>query len=131
MSYSFGEAFNIEEFTFVEEYAYYDRPLSYLLHHVKTDSFYLVNFNDDEMVDGQWVIQEVYTLLNPNQVTRLQSSDVTIRELVIEGLKSEVFLLTMKGFADEWKPVISSISEEQLYRDILIDEDIWNFKAGE
>lgn len=131
MKHSFGEEFKYDEFNLVEHYAYYDRPLSFLLHHVKSDSFYLVNLHEERKVDGLWEIEEVFTLLTPHQVTLLQESQATIRELAIEGLNSEIFLLTMKGFGDDWEPILSPIDEEKLYRDILIDEEIWNFKAGE
>lgn len=130
-SYSFGTELKLEDIRLIEHYAYYDRPLSYLIQHNKTGAYYLVNLVDENQVNGQWVIEEVYTLLTKEQLNRLQSSQVSMRQLVMEGLKSETFMATIIGFGDNWTVKLSSIGEERLYRDILIDENILNFKAGE
>lgn len=126
--YSFGETFHHEEFTLVEHYDWYDRPLSYLVHHKENNLYYLVNLDSERLIDGQWVINEVYTLLTDGQLLALRASEVTIRQLVIEGLQWETFMLTTSGLAKEWTTTVSWIDEERLYREILTTAGALDFK---
>lgn len=130
-SYSFGETFHLEEFTFVEHYEWYDRPLSYLLHHEETGLYYLVNLDTEVMVKGKWVINEVYTLLTEEMLRSLRASEVTIRQLVIDGLKTETFLLTITGFAKEWTTTVTPLDAERMYREILTTAEALDFKKEE
>lgn len=137
-TYSFGKEFVFKEWEMVEHYAYYDQPLIYLMRHVPSGHHYLGLVFDSKttMVEGTENRQEshytdLHALLDAEALEAIRTSTKTFREILIEAVEREVFVVHQVVRADETLFSIERFDKERLMNEILYKKEFYNMTQDE
>lgn len=116
--------YNPEEWEMPEHYVWYDGPLTYLMKHKPTGKHYIGNAVDWDKEKGIYV--ESLVLMTEETYHQLIENKITVREVMIKGIGTEGFFLIQRT-KEEPRYLLKPCSKEELFQEVLIDEEIANF----